>query len=512
MMATTILTPAENRFLQLTYPALADPALTRLMPVLRDHPTVKTTSDWLTARAKQAVAASRIDWLVQGSLAWKLLADSPYAINPSDQRGQWHHCALCHLPVRYEYHVVLRSDGREIVVGSECVKKFMSDEMQYLMTITTEDNFHAVAQYDALSAQYPQVPEILWTPDALPHLPSNQHARHRWVRRGTKSTVTGYLKRRTTELPDRQLSPYLQGYADLQAKNAAAQAALDQQRQRRALQEHQAAERAQQRAWQAAADAQTTAEQQLRQSREYQTWLTAVARLVVERGPLGVFKQRLAAVPVPKSVARLVNSYQLGVMATEFAHHGRIQAERLQIVPRYLVADLNQRSRQLAAQRQRDWYDDLFNAAVGFDLTPSNRQRRLADLQASWEGRQLSANVYADLATLRDRLDQAQPLPDGWPDALRQAIQRRLDQQPAQGWVPARKNHVTPAQLRALVPDATTFATVEQRYHRLYELPADQAAVTLSALAQYYLVAQDRQAHRQAATQALVRQLLTPES
>lgn len=507
-MPTTILTPAENRFLQLTYPALADPALTRLMPGLREHPTVKTNSDWLTGRAKEAVAAGRIDWLVQGSLAWKLLADSPYKINPSQDRSLWRHCALCHLPVRYEYHVILRRNGREIVVGSECVKKFMSDEMQYLMDITTEDNIRAVAQYDALSAEHPEVPEILWNEEALPHLPQTQHAQKRWVKRGTKSTVTGYLKHKTTVLPEKQLSPYLSGYADLQAKDQVAAAAERRQREQRVAAEQVAAERAQKAAWREAASAANTAEQRLRQSTAYRQWLTAVAHLVVAREPLATFKNRLAGIAMPRAVEKLVNAYQLGVMTTEFAHHGQIQAARLQIVPRYLVADLDRRSRQLAAQRLRDWYDDVFNTAVGFDLPVEQRTQRLAQLATSWEGRQVPANVYSELADLRSRLTAGEALPTTWPKAFRQAMQRRLDRQPTTGWVPARKNHVTPEQLRQLVPQATSFATVAQRYQRLYDLPAEQAAVTLSALEQYYLRERDRAAKRGAATQRLVAELL----
>ncbi|KJW12439.1 hypothetical protein [Levilactobacillus spicheri] len=506
-MPTTILTPAENRFLQLTYPALADPTLTQLMPQLRDHPTVKTNSDWLTTRAKQVVTASRVDWLVQGSLAWKLLARLPYAVNPSEQRSQWHHCALCHLPVRYEYHVVLRSDGREIVVGSECVKKFMSDEMQYLMTITTEQNFHAVAQYDALAARYPLVPEILWVADALPDLPAAHHAQRRWVKRGTRSTVTGYLEHRTTVLPERQLSPYLQGYADLQAKDQAAHAAIVARREQRVVQERTAAEQAQQAAWQAAASAQNTAEQQLRRSAPYRAWVTAVATVIVRREPLAAFKAAIATVTPPKAVSRLVNGYQLGVMASEFAHQGRIRAERLQIVPRYLVADLDRESQRLAAQRQRDWDDDVFNAAVGFDLPLAERQARLTQLRQGWEGRQLSADLVAELATLRARLTQERTLPATWPPALCQALRTRLAVQPADTWVPARKNHATPAQLHALVAPAPDFATVRVRFTRLYDLPPETAAVTLSALEQYYLQRRDRQAQRQAATQALVDQL-----
>ncbi|WCJ47964.1 hypothetical protein OE230_03450 [Levilactobacillus brevis] len=183
-MATTILTPAENRFLQLSQPALQLTELTRVMPLLRDHPTIKDSSDFLSRSTRQLLLDQRVNWLVQGSDVWKLLARLPYAINASDRRADWHHCALCHKPVRYEYHVVLRTDGHEILVGSECVKKFMSDEMQYLMTITTEDNFHAVAQYDDLTAQYPQVPEILWDQQALPHLPQQHRRRQHWVKNG----------------------------------------------------------------------------------------------------------------------------------------------------------------------------------------------------------------------------------------------------------------------------------------------------------------------------------------
>ena len=507
-MATTLLTPAQNRFLQLTQPALELPALTRVLPVLRDHPTVKDTSDFLTRSTRELIQEQRVDWLVTGSLAWKLLARLPYAINASDRRVDWHHCALCHKPVRYEYHVVLRATGREILVGSECVKKFMSDEMQYLMAITTEDNFHAVAQYDALTDQYPVVPEILWAKGALPQLPQTHRQRQRWVHNGTKDTVTGYLRRQTQKLPEAQLSPYLTEYDRLQAverdviaKQRERKQANQQRAQNLAAQEEQAA-------WEAANAAQSTAEQRLRDSEAYRTYLAAVAALMTQHLELTVFKQALATVTMPTSLRRLVNSYQLGVMATEFARTGQIKAARLQIVPRYLVADLNRVTRRLAAQRQRDWDDDVFNAAVGFELTAAQRQAELTRLSQSWEGRQVPATVYPMLATLTDRLDRGLALPESWPSRLTQAIERRLAHQPATGWVPARKNHVTPAQLRQLVQGRNDFSAVKTAYHRLYALPAETETVTVAALHRYYLLMQERRAGQSAATQRLVDQLL----
>lgn len=333
-MATTILTPAENRFLQLSQPALQLTELTRVMPLLRDHPTIKDSSDFLSRSTRQLLLDQRVNWLVQGSDVWKLLARLPYAINASDRRADWHHCALCHKPVRYEYHVVLRTDGHEILVGSECVKKFMSDEMQYLMTITTEDNFHAVAQYDDLTAQYPQVPEILWDQQALPHLPQQHRRRQHWVKNGTKTTVTGYLKHRQQTLPETQLSPYLVEYTQLQAVDRQMAERQQVQQQHAVQQQAQLAEKEAAAAWQAADQAQLTAEQQLRASTSYQTYLQAVAALMVQHLPLPQFKQRLRGITMPPALGQLVNSYQLGVMATEFARTGQITATRLQIVPR----------------------------------------------------------------------------------------------------------------------------------------------------------------------------------
>lgn len=507
-MTTTLLTPAQNRFLQLTQPALNLPALTRVLPVLRDHPTVKDTSDFLTRSTRELIQDQRVDWLVTGSLAWKLLARLPYAINTSDRRADWHHCALCHKPVRYEYHVVLRATGREILVGSECVKKFMSDEMQYLMAITTEDNFHAVAQYDTLTDRYPVVPEILWTKDALSHLPQDHRQRQRWVHKGTKATVTDYLRRRTQTLPERQLTPYLTEYDHLQTVE---RTAIDEQYERDQRQRKRAqalADQEEQAAWETANAAQSTAEQDLRQSDAYRTYLRAVANLLTQHLTLTAFKQQLATIEMPATLRRLVNSYQLGVMATEFARTGQITAARLQIVPRYLVADLNRISRRLAAQRQRDWDDDVFNAAVGFDLAASERQARLVQLRQCWEGRQIPATVYPQLATLKAQLTQGQPLPQDWPARLTRAFQQRLDRQPATGWVPARKTHVTPAQLRQLLAGQSDFAAVTTAFHRLYGLAASEEAVTLSALHRYYLLEQDERAGRAAATQQLVDQLL----
>ncbi|MFC6290438.1 hypothetical protein [Levilactobacillus angrenensis] len=507
-MATTILTPAENRFLQLSQQALALPALTRLMPLLRDHPTIKDSSDFLPRSAREALLEQRVDWLKLSSSAWKLLADSPYVINPSNQRLDWRHCALCHKPVRYEYHVVLRANGHKIIVGSECVKKFMSDEMQYLMTITTEDNIHAVAQYDDLTEHYPQVPEILWDPTALPHLPATHHRRQRWVHNGTAQTVTGYLQHRQTTLPETQLRPYLSEYDTLTTLNREAAIAAEQAAQRRVDRERQLAEEEAQAAWDHAQHQESAAVQALRAAAPYQTYLRRVANLMAEHLPLAAFKAQLAAVTMPAQLQKLVNSYQLGVMATEFSRNGQITAARLQIVPRYLVADLNRLTQRRARQRQRDWYDDLFNAAIGFDLTAPDRQQRLAQLQQPWEGQQVPAQVYQDCQTLRDQLTAGQSLPRTWPNAVRQAFTQRLAQQPTTGWVPAKKNHVTPPQLRQLVAGKADFSAVATAYHRLYALPAEAEATTLSALQQYYLLLADKRAERESVTHALVQKLL----
>ncbi|AYM01820.1 hypothetical protein [Levilactobacillus yiduensis] len=507
-MATTILTPAENRFLQLSQQALALPALTRLMPLLRDHPTIKDSSDFLPRSARAALLEQRVDWLKLSSTAWKLLADSPYVINPSSQRLDWRHCALCHKPVRYEYHVALRANGHKIIVGSECVKKFMSDEMQYLMTITTEDNIHAVAQYDDLTEHYPQVPEILWDSVALPNLPAAHHRRQRWVHNGTEHTVTGYLKHRQTTLPEGQLRPYLSEYDTLTALDHKAAAAAKQAAQHRADQERQLAEEESQAAWDRAQHQESSAVQALRASAPYQTTLRQVANLMAERLPLATFKAQLADVTLPAQLRKLINSYQLGVMATEFTRSGQITAARLQIAPRYLVADLDRFSQRRAQQRQRDWNDDLFNAAVGFTLTPAQRQDWLTKLQRPWEGQQVPASVLTDCLTLRERLTAGQTVPTTWPKNLRQAFAQRLAQQPAIGWVPAKKNHVTTAQLRQLASNQSDFPAVAAAYHRLYALPEDEEAVTLSALQQAYLQMKDAQAQRTTDTQRLVQEIL----
>ncbi|WP_125544214.1 hypothetical protein [Levilactobacillus lindianensis] len=507
-MVTTLLTPAENRFLQLSQPALQLPDLTRVMPLLREHPTVKTTSDFLTRSARELLTDQRVDWLLQGSSVWKLLARLPYAINVSENRTDWTHCALCHKPVRYEYHVVLRTDGQEIVVGSECVKKFMSDEMQYLMAITTEDNFHAVAQYDDLTAHYPQVPEILWNQTALPHLPQTQHGRRRWVRRGTQTTVDGYLKRRRHQLPQAELTPYLTEYTQLtELDQRTARALVEQQAQQNEVTK-QRAEREVAAAWKSAETQESAAVQELRASQPYRNYGATVAELIVQHLPLADFKARLAEIEQPRALKKLVNSYQLGVMATEFDRSGKIAAARLQIVPRYLVADLNRRVRFRAKQRQRDWDDDLFNVTVGFDLTAEERQARLRPLRELWEGHQVPAQVFTDCESLRAELEAGKSFPTSWPTRLTQAFTERLALQPEQGWVPARKNHVTPGQLRQLMAGKPDFAAVQTAYRRLYALPAEDDAVTLSALHQYYLRQRDREAKRQDATQALLRQLL----
>ncbi|KRO05008.1 hypothetical protein IV54_GL000635 [Levilactobacillus paucivorans] len=507
-MVTTLLTPAENRFLQLSQPALQLPDLTRVMPLLREHPTVKTTSDFLPRSARDLLTDQRVDWLLQGSRVWKLLARLPYAINASEHRTDWTHCALCHKPVRYEYHVVLRTDGQEIVVGSECVKKFMSDEMQYLMAITTEDNFHAVAQYDDLTAHYPQVPEILWDQTALPNLPQAQHGRHRWVRRGTQTTVDGYLKHRQQRLPQAELTPYLTEYTQLTELDQKAARALARQQVQQDEVAKKRAEREAAAAWKSAATQESAAVQALRASQPYRDYLATVAALIVQHLPLTTFKARLAEIAQPRSLKKLVNSYQLGVMATEFDRSGKIAAARLQIVPRYLVADLNRRVRFRAKQRQRDWVDDLFNVAIGFALTPAERREQLQPLREPWEGRQVPAQVFIDCESLRAELEAGKSLPASWPTELTQAFTERLALQPQQGWVPARKNHVTPSQLRQLTAGKSDFTAVQTAYRRLYALPEADEAITLSALHQYYLRQRDREEQRQDTTQALLRELM----
>ncbi|WP_261809317.1 hypothetical protein [Levilactobacillus humaensis] len=508
-MTTTLLTPAENRFLQLSQPALQLPDLTRVMPLLREHPTVKTTSDFLTRSARDLLTDQRVEWLLQGSSVWKLLARLPYAINASEHRTDWTHCALCHKPVRYEYHVVLRTDGQEIVVGSECVKKFMSDEMQYLMAITTEDNFHAVAQYDDLTAHYPQVPEILWDQTALSNLPQAQHGRHRWVRRGTQTTVDGYLKHRQRRLPQAELTPYLTEYTQLtELDQEATQALAQQQVQQDEVAKQRAEREAAAAAWKSAETQESAAVQELRASQPYRDYVATVAELIVQHLPLAEFKSQLAGIDQPRSLKKLVNSYQLGVMATEFDRSGKIAAARLQIVPRYLVADLNRRVRFRAKQRQRDWVDDLFNVAIGFELAPAERHERLQLLRDPWEGQQVPAQVFTDCETLRAELEAGKSLPTSWPTELTEAFTERLAPQPQQGWVPARKNHVTPSQLRHLTAGKSDFAAVQTAYRRLYALPAADDAITLSALHQYYLRQRDREERRQDATQALLRDLM----
>jgi len=67
---------------------------------------------------------------------------------------------------------------------------------------------------------------------------------------------------------------------------------------------------------------------------------------------------------------------------------------------------------------------------------------------------------------------------------------------------------VTPKQLRRLVDRQPDFAAAAQAYHRLYALPAEDEAVTLSALQRYTLLVADQRAQRQQATDNLVAQLL----
>jgi hypothetical protein len=316
------------------------------------------------------------------------------------------------------------------------------------------------------------------------------------------------LQHRRTTLPETQLQPYLSEYDTLTTLDHEAAAVAKQAAQRRADRERQLAEEEAQAAWDHAQHQESAAVQALRTSAPYQTTLQRVAELIVQHLPLAEFKVQLAQVPLPPQLKKLVNSYQLGVMATEFDRQHQITATRLQIVPRYLVADVDRLSRQLAHQRQRDWDDDLFNAAVGFDWTRDQRQARLDQLRQPWEGRQVPAAVFKDCLTIRERLSAGQPVPATWPAALRRAFAQRLAVQPQTGWVPAKKNHVTTAQLRQLAHSHPDFPAVATAYHRLYALPAATEAATLSALQQYYLLLADKRAERQNVTHALVQKLL----
>jgi len=500
---TTLITPAENRFFRLSEQARRNTTLQQISGLLREHVTVKVDSDFLLDTVRNLIMHDHAAWLTACSHEWQLLASLPYVINPSDNRRQWQHCELCHKPVRYEYHVQNKHDQRELIVGSECVKKFMNAETRYLMVITTEDNFYAVAQYQDLTAQVPVVPTIMFKQPWLPKLPETHQAQARAVRQTTSQTVTTYLKHRTKILPLTALKPTLKTYDDLvqlEADTIKAEEAAE-------------AEKvvvAQQHARATAQQVAQADEQDLRQSQAYRQYLRQLAGIIVQRPTRVVAKQMFDQLKAPSLKRPLVNSYQFSLMVTEYVQTGQIQVRRLAMLDRQFVTDLNQLTRQLDQRQTTRFYDDVYNSCWGWDYHHS------ADQLADWQ--RLLGTRWATKLTLAWFQQAAQLTTpatiETWlkdhaePALLKQLTKRLADRPELTGIARTRlkRSELREFCHRELVasPDMATFI---QRFDQTYQLSAPKQALTQETLAYYYIAKHSAGDHQAALAQ--LKMLLT---
>jgi len=494
---TTLITPAENRFFLLSEHARRRTTLQQISRLLREHVTVKIDSDFLPATVRNLIQHDHAEWLTACSHEWQLLASLPYVVTASDDRKQWHHCELCHKPVRYEYHVQNKRDQRELIVGSECVKKFMNAETRYLMVLTTENNFYAAAQYQTLTAQVPTVPTIMFKQPLLPQLPAETQPQVRQVRTATSTTVTTYLSHRSTQLPLAELQPTLRTYDHLVTQEhqviADRLAATEAQRQ---LAQQQAQATAQQAAVQAETD--------LRHSQPYQRYLKRLAAIIVARPTRDSAKQQFSKLNKLATLQRLVNGYQFGLMVTEYAKTGHIQVRRLAMLNRDFVSDLNQVTQALDQQQTSRFYDDVFNSCWGW--TYHQKTTQLADWQrllATRWGQSLSLADFEAWSQLTS-LPAIQASLKTMPAALQAALAKRLTTQPALTPIP--RTRLSKADLREFcqreaAASATSLA-FEQTFDRYYQLTPARQAMYHETLG-YYYVAQHSAGDHQAALQRL---------
>lgn len=496
--ATTLITPAENRFFILSERARRATSLNQISRLLREHVTIKADSDFLLDTVRNLIMHDHADWLTTCSHEWQLLATLPYVINPSDSRQQWSHCELCHKPVRYEYHVQNKHNHQEIVVGSECVKKFMNAETRYLMVITTEDNFYAVAQYQTLTAKVPTVPTIMFKQPWFPELPGAQQPQARQVRQQTSQTVTTYLKRKTKQLPLHELQPSLTTYQALVQAEADAIAAKQAAKieQQTAVQHHRQ---------QTAQQAVQSAANELRTSPAYRQYLRRLADIIVTRPDRAAAKSAFSALKAPQTSRPLVNAYQFGLMVTEYTQTGQIQVRRLAMLNRAFVADLNQVTKALDQRQTTRFYDDIFNSCWGWDYHQAATQR------ADWErllatrwGRELSLAWFEQLAQQTTPTAITAWLQQNATATMQQKLARRLKAQPALKPVP--RQRLTKRELRTFcdreVAASADAAALTARFETMYQLPAAQQAVMLETL-NYYYVAQHSATDHQAALKQL---------
>ncbi|WP_318767384.1 hypothetical protein [Lactiplantibacillus carotarum] len=495
---TTLITPAENRFFLLSERSRRATTLQQISSLLHAHVTVRADSPFLKPTVRNLIVHDHADWLTACSHEWQLLASLPYVINPSEERRQWQHCELCHKPVRYEYHVQNKQNHRELVVGSECVKKFMNAETRYLMVITTEDNFYAVAQYQTLTATVPVVPTIMFKQPWLPDLPGEQRPTAQRLRQTTTQTVTTYLKRKNAALPVADLQPAERTYQQLvtsernvlNAAKRAAEAKLDAEtRQRQAR---------------ATATAQAAATD-LRQSRAYRHYLHRLAAIIVVGPTRLVAKAHFDQLTAPKTTKPLVNSYQFGQMVTEYQRSGHIQVKRLAMLDRQFVTDLDQVTRQLDDQQTVRFYDDVFNSCWGWQYPQAAFQR--ADWQrlltTRWAG-DLSLAWFEQLATQTTVTAIQTWLTTHASAAMRQALTQRLTTQPDLQAIP--RERLTKSELRTfcerMLAASPTVATFQREFDTQYQLLADRQAEMHETLA-YYFIAQHSTGDHQSALKRL---------
>ncbi|WP_225422772.1 hypothetical protein [Lactiplantibacillus garii] len=493
---TTLVTPAENRFFLLSERVRRQSSLQQISQLLRDHVTIKADSDFLKPTVCNLIVQEHANWLTACSHEWQLLASLPYVINPSTERRQWHHCELCHKPVRYEYHVQNKANHQELVVGSECVKKFMNAETRYLMVITTEDNRNAVQQYQTLTAAVPVIPTIMFQQPWFPDLAAKQRPQAQQLRRATTLTVTTYLKQRTTELPLRALKPAQRTYqqlladerATLDAAQRAAQRQIEHDQQQRAV---------------AAQRSAITAEQQLRTSRPYRRYLRQLAAIIVTRPERSVAKQQFERLSAPNVSKPLVNSYQFGQMVMEYRQTTQIKVRRLAMLDHQFVHDLDTVTRQLDQRQTVRFYDDVFNSCWGLAYHQPAARR------ADWQ--RLLTTRWATQLTLTwfEQLRQQVTVPtiQNWlkthADPTMQAeLNTRLTRNPHLKVIA--RDRLTKAELRTFCQRELTASTglgdFQRHFDQQYQLPAEKQAELHETLA-YYYVAQRSQTDHQAAFQ-----------
>ncbi|VDG22821.1 hypothetical protein [Lactiplantibacillus mudanjiangensis] len=494
---TTLITPAENRFFRLSEHARRQTTLNQISRLLNEHVTVKADSDFLPSTVRNLIVHDHGDWLSACSQEWQLLASLPYVVNQSTDRQAWHHCELCHKPVRYEYHVQNKQNHRELIVGSECVKKFMNAETRFLMVITTEDNFYAVAQYQRLTAKAPTVPNIMFTKPLLPQLPSQWQPQVREVQTHTQTTVTTYLRRRTSQLPLTELKPSLTTYDQL----------VDREKQTiadRIAATKAQVEQAHEQAQQAAQTAAVTAEHALRTSATYRRYLSQLAHVIVRRPDRQVARDEFSKLNAPQTGRALLNAYQFGIIVAEYAQTGQIQVRRLAMLKRDFVADLNQMTQTLDQQQTTRFYDDVFNSCWGWDYHQTSTQ--LADWQrllgTRW-ARQLNLTDFQALAALTSVEAIQQWLSQHAAKALAAALNKRLAAQPE--FTPVPRTRLTRRELRTFcdreLAASVTAAALTATFDRYYQLKPSQQALYHETLTYYYVAKQSDADHQAALTQ-----------